>query len=143
MRNLSAVVGVLFILSGCHGSAPPGPDLARTYSVRGKVLLVGLGPLRGGVIYFSPMEVENEEGKIRYEAAGLIDAHGLYHLGFNGDQSGAAAGEYKVRIEPRDYQELPGSNSKRIPQPYRDRRHTPLLVTVKEGANVFNFELKK
>jgi len=82
------------------------------------------------------------DGQVRYETAGLVDAHGNYKLGFNGDQSGAAAGDCKVTIQPRHYQELANSNSKRIPGRYREQSKTPLTVTVREGDNTFNFELR-
>jgi hypothetical protein len=129
-------------LSGCRGNAPPpGPPLAAAHPVRGKVVFSDQTPLRGGIVYFTPMETE-VDGLIRYEAAGLVDASGRFKLGFNGDHSGAPAGECMVTIQPRDYQELPQSNSKRIPARYRDPSKTPLRVTVREADNVFNFEIK-
>jgi hypothetical protein len=89
---------------------------------------------------FTPTEPE-ADGLIRYEAAGLVDGSGRYQLGLNGDRSGAPTGDYKVTIQPREYQELPQSNVKRIPPRYRDQAKTPLKVTVKEGENAFNFDL--
>jgi hypothetical protein len=67
------------------------------------------------------------DAQIRF---GLVDARGCYQLGFNGDRSGALAGEYVVTIQPRDYQELPRSNSTRIPARYRDAWNTPFMLTV-------------
>jgi hypothetical protein len=81
-------------------------------------------------------------GALRYECAALVDAKGRYILGFNGDKSGAPPGEYKVTIQPRDYQELPGSNSNRIPDKYQEQSTTPLTITVEEGDNTFDVVLK-
>jgi hypothetical protein len=93
------------------------------------------------MIHFKPMEME-VGGKLRFEAGGLVNASGEYKLGFNGDGKGAPAGEYKVVIEPRDYQELAGSNSNRIPNSYREKASTPLTATVKEEENKLDFVLK-
>ncbi len=128
------------MLLGCAREAP-GPSLADAYPVRGRITFADKTPLKGGVIYFTPTEIK-AQGLIRYEAASLIDADGKYTLGFNGDGSGAAAGDYKVTIMPRDYQELRNSNSQRIPPRYREQATTPLTVAVKEEDNTFNFELK-
>jgi hypothetical protein len=135
--------GLIFaLLSGCGGNSPPaGPPLAEAHPVHGRITFPDQAPLKGGVVYFTPTEID-ADGRIRYEAAGLVDANGKYQLGFNGDRSGAPAGECKVTIQPRDYQELPNSNSKRIPARYRDKTKTPLTVAVKEGTNTFDFELK-
>ncbi|HLJ97808.1 MAG TPA: hypothetical protein VKU02_31895 [Gemmataceae bacterium] len=133
---------LLTVLAGCgENGPPPGPPLAAPHPVHGKIAFSDQTPLKGGVIYFTPVEI-HAHGRIRYEAAALVDARGQYQLGFNGDHSGAPAGEYKVTIQPRDYQELANSNTKRIPARYRDRSKTPLAASVKEGTNTLNFELK-
>lgn len=130
-------------LTGCSDHLPPtGPPMATPYHVHGKITLADQTPLRGGVIYFTPTEVVTEDDRVRYEAASLVDAQGKYKLGFNGDQAGAPAGEYKVSIQPRDYQELPHSNSRQIPARYRNSANTPFKVTVKEGNNALDFVLK-
>jgi hypothetical protein len=115
--------------------------LATPQPVHGTIKFANGTPLRGGIIYFSPVEVE-VGGQFRYEAAALIDAAGNYKLGYNGDGSGAPTGEYKVTIMPREYQELPNSNSNHIPLQYHEKKTTPLLITVNEGDNVCNFDLK-
>lgn len=143
-KSLPVLAGLALsaALTGCgEHVAPPGPPLATAYPVHGKITLSNQSPLRGGVIYFTPTETEGD-GRIRCEAASLVDANGRYTLGFNGDRSGAPAGECKVTVQPRDYQELPNSNSRQIPSRFRDPAKTPLRVTVKEGDNTFNFELK-
>jgi predicted small lipoprotein YifL len=143
-RLLPSLIGLTLAvaLTGCGENGPPaGPPLAAAHPVHGRITFSDQTPLKGGVIYFAPTEID-ADGRVRYEAAGLVDANGKYSLGFNGDHSGAPAGECKVFIQPRDYQELPNSNSKRIPARYRDKSKTPLVVSVKEGGNTFNFEIK-
>jgi hypothetical protein len=127
---------------GCGQAVPAGPTLSPPHPVHGKIAFPDKTPLKGGLIYFTPLDIHGSGG-LRYEAAGLIDANGSYQLGFNGDNKGVPAGEYKVTIMPRDYQELQGSNSGKIPKSYQQQSSTPLQkVTVKEGDNELNFELK-
>jgi hypothetical protein len=126
--------------AGCEKGPPAGPPLAQPHPVQGTITFSGGTPLKGGMIYFVPTE-EKSGGKMRYEATSMVDAKGHYTLGLN-DHSGAPAGDYKVRIMPRDYMELPGSNSNRIPPKYREAATTPLTATVKEGDNTLNFEVK-
>jgi hypothetical protein len=91
------------------------------------------------LVTFHPVEIKYGS-RIRYAAAGLVDARGEYKVGLNGDGSGAVSGDYKVVIEPRDYQELPGSNSNRIPPKYRSAA-TTITRTVKEGDNPIDIVL--
>jgi hypothetical protein len=139
--KLIAAVVMMTVCSAC-GRGAPGPLLAPPQPVQGKIAFADHSPLRGGVVYFTPLDV-NEGGPLRYEAAGLVDAKGQYKLGFNGDNKGVPAGEYKVTIMPRDYQEIPNSNSKLIPSKYQQQKTTPLTTTVKEGDSVLDFELIK
>ena len=133
---------VAMSLTGCgENGPPPGPPLAKPFVTTGQIKLADGSPLKGGIITFTPMEVE-AGSLIRYEGAGLVDAQGKFKIGFNANNAGVPAGEYKVTINPRDYQELRGSNSSQIPKKYRDQATTPLTRTVKEEANVFNFDLK-
>jgi hypothetical protein len=126
---------------GCTGHRPPpGPPMAEQYPVHGKITIKGQ-PLIGGVVYFSPAEVETGSGTVRYEVASLVDAQGRYVLGFNGNKKGAPAGTYKVYVTPRDTQELKNSNSRTIPHRCREAKNTPLTAEVKEQENVLNFEL--
>jgi hypothetical protein len=115
--------------------------MADPFPTSGKIIFPDGTPLRGGMIAFVPVEIK-DGSKLRYDSVSLVDANGEYKLGFNRDGKGAAAGEYKVVIEPRGYQELPGSNSERIPAAYREKASTPLSAAVKEEENTFNFVLK-
>jgi hypothetical protein len=136
-------IGALALTSlGCgENSPPPGAPLAQAYLTTGQIRLADGSPLKGGIITFSPVEVETGS-QVRYEGSGLVDAQGKYKIGFNANGAGVPAGEYKVTIYPRDYQELKGSNSSKIPKAYREKATTPLTKIVKEEDNVFNFDLK-
>jgi hypothetical protein len=129
-------------VTGCGDhSPPPGAPLAKPQPTHGKITFPDGSPLHGGMITFKPKEVETGS-KIRYDATSLVDAKGEYKLGMNGDGAGAPTGDYVVIIEPRDYQELPGSNSRRIPQKYRSAGSSTLTRTVKDGDNTFDFVLQ-
>jgi hypothetical protein len=129
---------VIAVAAGC--GRPPDARLSTPSPVQGKITFKGGNPLIGGLITFHPNEVSASDG-IRYDAAGLVDAKGNFKLGLNGDGSGAPRGDYKVSLTPREVQELPNSNSERIPKQYRDKKTTPLTATVKEGDNNFSFEI--
>jgi hypothetical protein len=140
--RLAAVLGLSVVLFGCgENSPPPGAPLAKPYLTTGQIRLADGSPLKGGIINFTPVEIE-VGSQVRYEGSGLVDAQGKFKIGFNANDAGVPAGEYKVTIQPRDYQELRGSNSNRIPKAFRSLATTPLTRTVKEEDNVFNFDLK-
>jgi hypothetical protein len=142
LTRLAVAWGLTLVLAGCgENSPPPGPPVAKPYVTTGQIRLPGGSPLNGGIITFTPVEIE-VGSELRYEGAGLVNAQGKYKIGFNGNNAGVPAGEYKVSIAPRDYQELRGSNSNKIPKIYRDQATTPLRKIVKEEENVFDFELK-
>jgi hypothetical protein len=115
--------------------------MAEPAPVTGRIFFADRTPLRGGVITFIPLETKDGK-RLRYEASSLVDVNGNYKLGFNGNGAGAPPGEYKVVIAPRDYQELPSTNSQRIPPQYQEKDSTPLTVTVNEGENSLDFELR-
>jgi hypothetical protein len=139
-RLIGLVAGVaLAAFCGCGKGPPAGPPVGTPHPTHGQVTFPGGAPLKGGVVTFHPVEVRDGR-RIRYAAAGLVDAQGRYKVGLNGDGSGAVAGDYKVVIEPRDYQELAGSNSGRIPKKYRSAA-TTITRTVKEGDNPIDIVL--
>jgi hypothetical protein len=137
--GLLAGVALAVTLCGCEKGPPAGPPVGKPHPTHGKVAFPDGTPLKGGVVTFQPVEIK-DGSRIRYAAAGLVDARGQYQVGLNGDGSGAVSGDYKVVIEPRDYQELPGSNSNRIPQKYRSAA-TTIIKTVKEGDNLIDILL--
>ena len=137
---LAAALALTAAAGGCRRTAEA--PLAQPYHVQGKVTFPDKSPLRGGTIAFTPLEARVGAGKYRYECENLVDAQGYYKIGLNGNERGVPAGEYKVTVKPRDYMELRGSNSGRIPARYRLVASTPLTCTVKEGDNTFDVELK-
>jgi hypothetical protein len=142
IMRLLPVFALVLALVGCgENSPPPGAPLAKPYLTTGQIRLADGSALKGGIITFSPVEVETGS-QVRYEGSGLVDAQGKYKIGFNANGAGVPAGEYKVTVYPRDYQELKGSNSSKIPKAYREKATTPLTKTVMEEDNVFNFDLK-
>ena len=132
---------LLLCTLGCSKGPPKGPNLATTYPVSGQIRFGNGTKLIGGIIYFTPLEVKSG-WQVRYEGAGLIDNQGRFKVGFGGNTAGVATGEYKVTIQPREYQELRSSNSGQIPKPYREKDTTPLTVTVEEKENTFDFVLR-
>lgn len=134
---------ILTSVGGCEKGPPPGANYADDYPVHGKIVFPGGTPLKGGVIYFTPLEVKDGR-KVRWEGSCLVDGNGEYKVNYGGGGPGKGlpAGEYKVTMTPREINELPNSNSNRIPTQYQEKSSTPLTVTVTEGDNTFDFELR-
>lgn len=82
-------IGLLVGLSGCRSGKYSGP----VYPVKGKVLLATGKPLTTGSVQFIP-----EAGGTL--ASGKIGPDGSFSLVSLDMREGAAAGSYKVRIEP-------------------------------------------
>jgi hypothetical protein len=134
------IFAVAICLSGCGGSYSTAP-LGTPSPVSGKVMFADKTPLKGGIVYFKPVEVETG-GKFRYEASGFVDAQGNYTIGRVGDGTGAVPGEYKVYFTTREIGELPGSNIKKVPAALQEPKTTTLTATVTEGNNKLDFEIK-
>jgi hypothetical protein len=109
--------------------------------VHGKVTLPSGAALKGGVLTFHPVDVESG-GKLRFEGAALVNVKGEYVAGFNGDGKGVAPGDYVVTAAPRDMNEVPGSNSGSIPAAYRNKKTSPLKISVKDGDNKIDLTIK-
>lgn len=90
-------------------------------------------PLAGGRVQFFPTD-----GR---PSSGVTDASGTYELNYIRDVMGAEPGQHKVRITT-DVLELPNGRETRETIPTRYNRNTELMVEVKEGSNVFDFDLK-
>ena len=132
---------VLVLAVGCGENVPPpGAPLGAPSPVQGRITLADGSALRGGVIEFHP--VENEvRGKLRFDGGGLVDANGHYVAGRNGDGKGLVPGEYLITVQPREVGELTGSNSRSIPQKYRERS-TASRISVEERDNTIDLQLK-
>src|SRR5439155_1406062 len=63
-------------LIGCGENRPPaGPPLAVAHPVHGRIAFSDQTPLKGGIVYFTPTEM-NLAGRFHYEAVGLVDSRG-------------------------------------------------------------------
>ncbi|MFO0956911.1 MAG: carboxypeptidase-like regulatory domain-containing protein [Isosphaeraceae bacterium] len=102
------MTGSLLLLAGCSGDDNSTPK-ASTYTVRGSVLLPDGKPLAGGTVYFVPT------AKGTVGATGKVGSDGSFKLSTYGTDDGAAAGTYKVRIEP-DFEAYP-----------KDKKGAPVL----------------
>jgi hypothetical protein len=138
---IALAAGAALAFAGCEKGPPDGPPVGKPSPVHGKVTFADGSPVRGGIVIFTPLEVEAGR-KWRYEGAGLIDAKGEYKAGLNGDGAGLVPGEYKVAVQPREVGELPNSNVARVPKQFRETGTTTLRVTVEEKDNSLDIVLK-
>lgn len=142
MRWCSVIVAVctLGITScGLHGP-PPGAPLGQPVPVSGTVRLADGTPLRGGVIVFTPVEVEIGT-RIRYPGEALVDHQGRFKAGLGGSGNGLVPGEYKISVKGREIGELKDSNISKVPKPLRDPSATSVRVTVKDMTNSLDIVL--
>jgi hypothetical protein len=136
-----AVLGLALFSPGCGENGPPrGPNVATIYPTTGIVKFADGTPVRGGLVTFIPLQVE-DGSKIRFEGAGLIDANGRFEAGSPGKKDGLAAGEYKVRVGPREMGELPNSNANTVPKTFQGN-DSPLRVTIKTEPTDLTIVLK-
>jgi hypothetical protein len=138
---LAAIVGLTLLAPGCGENGPPrGPSVSTIYPTTGTVKFADGTLIRGGIVTFTPLEIE-DGSKIRFEGSGLIDANGHFEAGSPGKTDGLAAGEYKVRVGPREVGELPNSTAGKVPAEFKGK-DSPLRVTIKREPNDLTIELK-
>ena len=118
-------VGAL-VLAGCGSEAAKVP-------VRGKVTFKGQ-PLTDGSVMF----VAQGSG---VTATGTIKPDGTYELHSGKPGEGITPGAYKVSIAPAFYDPRTGSPPK-FATKYQDPEMSGLTAEVKDGAGVFDFDLK-
>lgn len=117
-----------FLAAGCGGGGVEIPPLA---PVQGVVTLDG-EPISGATVIFEPQFEA-------HQAVGATDTEGKFNLMYHEGVSGAALGNYKVRIfHYGEDEELPTEGL--IPEKYGAQ--SELTADVKEGDNDFTFELK-
>jgi len=121
------VVAACAGLAGC-GKSDSLPVL-QVYDVRGKVLLADGKPLSGGQIYFVP------KGDLPLTPSGVIGPDGTFSLVTGGSGNGAPPGEYKVRIESRQFQADGKVRKPQFPVRYNDEDSSGVLITVRAETN--------
>jgi hypothetical protein len=121
------IVAVCAGLAGC-GKSDALPVL-QVYDVKGKVLLADGKPLSGGQIYFMP------KGDLAITPSGVIGPDGTFSLVTGGSGEGAPPGEYRVRIESRQFQANGKAGKPRFPDRYNDEDSSGVLITVRAETN--------
>jgi hypothetical protein len=121
------IVALCAGVAGC-GKSDSLPVL-QVYDVKGKVLLADGKPLSGGQIYFVP------KGDLPITPSGEIGPDGTFSLVTGGSGEGAPPGEYKVRIESRQFQADGKVKKSQFPARYNDEDSSGVLITVRAGTN--------
>ena len=121
------VVAVSAGLAGC-GKTDSLP-VVQVYDVQGKVLLADGKPLSGGQIYFVP------KGDLPVTPSGVIGSDGAFSLVTGGSGEGAPPGDYKVRIESRQFQANGRAAKPQFPLRYNDEDSSGVLITVRAETN--------
>lgn len=157
--SLAGIValGLLATSVGCGGGRVDIP----LGKVRGKVVYNGK-PMTAGTVTFTPITGKGAEGG--HVATGEIESDGTYVLTTFDTGDGAILGQHAATVVAREGgsgslkdlnapkgSEGPGMQSVRpryvlpkllTPSRYSSPQTTPLKYTVREGANVFDLELK-
>ena len=118
-------------LVGCQGSSS-----SPTFEVKGKVLLSNGKPLSSGLVKFVSADGSQPE------VSGEIQSDGVFALTTRNPGDGAAAGKYKVKIEPIGRKD-PRKSRLNFPAKYVDEDSSGIEVTVRAEANQLDpFTLK-
>lgn len=126
-RNRASLIGIVLatvFITGC------GNGLS---DVTGKVTLDGKA-VPGLEVRFEP-----KDPGIGTTAIGYTKPDGTYQLHYPGDQIGAPAGEYEVRISGGETDPLPNQPPLRVAPKYNAR--SELTATVTPGVNTLNFDV--
>jgi hypothetical protein len=119
VNHLALLIVSAALVMTCAGCGPGGAELG---SVTGRVTLDGQ-PVAGASIEFQP-----ESGS---PSIAITDDDGNYEMLYTRDRKGARIGTHEVTI----------SGGKNISVPKKYARKSDLVVEVKSGSNVHNFEL--
>jgi hypothetical protein len=133
-RGQSGIRGLTrLVVAVCAGLAGWGKSdslpVLKVYDVKGKVLLGDGKPLSSGSIYFVP------KGDLPITPSGVIGPDGTFSLVTGGSGDGAPPGEYKVRIESRQFQANGKAVKQRFPDRYNDEDSSGVLITVRAETN--------
>ena len=124
MRQRTGMLTLLVTLAGCGGFA----SSSTLYPTTGQVILADGRPLTEGAVRFIPVAAGQP-------ATGTIGSDGKFSLRTR-DQEGAAAGDYKVRIDPSPGLLKKGVAKSKIPFAVKYRNYegdTGLTATVESG----------
>src|SRR5262249_1837256 len=125
--------------------SPPVETVPDLVPVTGKVTYQGK-PLADASITFIPADAEEDPTELNriVRPAGKTDAEGAYELAW-GENSGAPPGKYTVIITaygpPEDPNDPDSGAPSLIPMQYGNPKSSGLTRNVKDGDNVFNFDL--
>lgn len=123
------VLAVSAGVAGCGGSNSL-PSLA-VYEVKGKVVLADGKPLPGGIISFVP------KGDLPITPSGVIGPDGTFSLVTGGSGEGAPVGDYKIRVEAPELQQVDHRSRRRplLPSKYTDEDSSHIEITVRAESN--------
>jgi len=131
---------VVLAVTGCQRS----PSMPAVVPVKGKVLLPGGEPLRGGRLNFIP---KNPSGLGGIEPFADIGQDGTFTVTTYQENDGAIPGAYVVTISPVDYKAKGGNpvklpNAGQIPKKYLEEATSDLTADVKGEATELTLQLR-
>jgi hypothetical protein len=138
-RLLLALVATL-VLAGCQR----GPSMPAVVPVKGKVLLPGGEPLRGGRLNFLP---KNPAGLGGIEPFADIGQDGTFSVTTYQENDGAIPGTYVVTITPVNFKAKGGNpvrlpNAAQIPNKYLEEATSDLTADIKGEATDLTLQLR-
>ena len=150
--QLACWIGAYMLALIC-GCGPRGPAVEL---VEGIVLLDGK-PVEGATVFFSPVPVSGE-ARSGLPAAGRTGPDGAFRLNAGGGAepgAGTTVGDYVVTVVKQESDPLPPPDPNKpappppvmtardlLPERYKLGATSPLRATVKEGRNVYRFEIE-
>src|SRR5262249_33645207 len=128
-QRLLLGLAVALAVVGCQRA----PSMPGVVPVKGKVLLPGGEPLRGGRLNFLP---KNPSGLGGIEPFADIGQDGTFTVTTYQENDGAIPGEYVVTISPVNYKAKGGNpvklpNAEQIPKKYQDGATSDLTASIK------------
>lgn len=130
-RKWACLLGVVTLVAGCGERVL---QALPTHAVKGRVVLRNGKPLSAGRVVFVPVE------GLTPSASGDVAPDGSFTLSTRAPGDGAAAGDYKVRVEPgaRPNQKISTVARTPFPLKYIDEDSSGVFVTVKAGTNTLD-----
>ncbi len=129
---------IIFLLAGCS-SYDPAALTAKTYPVRGKILLADGTPLRGGKVILHPKD------KTKPEAQAIIKKDGTFIFTTYKKDDGAVPGPHQITVERFFYDKkgnVKEDKSLPIPKRYWNEATSDLTTEIQDKENVLDLKLK-